>query len=350
MKKTFLSFLYLIVAGIFLLTACGSKPAPMATALPVTETPQPTKTVIPTPTLVIGATMTGKDGATLVYVPAGEFAMGSTDQDSPASNDEKPQHSVTLDAFWIDQTEVTNAMYAKCVNAGNSKPPINTDHFINTGYANHPVVSVDWSQANAYCTWTERRLPTEAEWEKAARGTDGRIYPWGNEAPNNALLNYNDSVKDTTAVGQYPNGKSPYGAYDMAGNVWEWTHSVMKKYPYKVNDGREVEIAFGSRALRGGSFNDDEGSARCAYRDGDHIDFFDDDIGFRVVASHAFPTFQVSRACPCFRRPEMLYVYGREPRQNRRDSAVRSWLNVSMRSGKYRRASRFAWHTLTIPA
>src|SRR6185436_19320667 len=143
MKKAFLLFLHLAAAGIFILTACGSKSTPAAVstdvAPPPTETPQPIQTVIPTPTLGIGATMTGKDGATLVYVPAGEFAMGSTDQDSLASNDEKPQHSVTLDAFWIDQTEVTNAMYAKCVNAGNCKPPINMDHFINAEYANHPV-------------------------------------------------------------------------------------------------------------------------------------------------------------------------------------------------------------------
>ena len=191
MKKTFLLFLHLAAAGIFILTACGSKSTPASVptdvALPLTETPQPTNTVIPTSTFGIGSTrISEKDGATLVYVPAGEFAMGSTDQDSLASNDEKPQHPVTLDAFWIDQTEVTNAMYTKCVNAGNCKPPINTDHFINAGYANHPVVSVDWSQASAYCAWSERRLPTEAEWEKAARGTDGRIYPWGNEAPDNA--------------------------------------------------------------------------------------------------------------------------------------------------------------------
>ena len=273
MKKTFLPFLHLATAGIFILTACGSKstPASVPTAvdLPLTETPQPTITVMPTPTFGIGSTrISEKDGATLVYVPAGEFAMGSTDQDSLASKDERPQHPVTLDAFWIDQTEVTNAMYAKCVNAGNCKPPINTDHFINTGYANHPVVSVDWSQANAYCVWSERRLLTEAEWEKAARGTDGRIYPWGNEAPSNAFLNYNDAVKDTTAVGQYPNGKSPYGAYDMAGNVWEWTNDWYSETYYQSSSASNPVGPASSayQAFRGGSWNNNDYFVRSANR------------------------------------------------------------------------------------
>ncbi|HLO32559.1 MAG TPA: formylglycine-generating enzyme family protein [Anaerolineales bacterium] len=290
MKRTFLLFLHLATAGMFMLTACGSKSAPTVVPttldLPLTETPQPTKTVIPTPTLGIGSTrISEKDGATLVYVPAGEFAMGSTDQDSLASNDEKPPHPVTLDAFWIDQTEVTNAMYAKCVNAGNCKPPINTDHFINTGYADHPVVSVDWSQASAYCAWTERRLPTEAEWEKAARGTDGRIYPWGNEAPNNALLNYNDAVKDTTAVGQYPNGKSPYGAYDMAGNVWEWVNDwydpkYYEKSPNKNPKGPETGT---ERVLRGSGWQNETPTVRIFTRVDSDPAVRNESTGFRCA-------------------------------------------------------------------
>ena len=272
MKKTFLLFLHLATAGVFILTACGSASTsatvPTVAVLQPTETPQPTNTIIPTSTFGIGSTITGKDGATLVYVPASEFTMGSTDLDSLASSDEKPQHSVMLDAFWIDQTEVTNAMYAKCVNAGNCKPPTNTDHFINSGYANHPVVSVDWSQASAYCAWSERRLPTEAEWEKAARGTDGRIYPWGNEAPNNAFLNYNDYVKDTTAVGQYPNGKSPYGAYDMAGNVWEWTNDWYNETYYQSSPASNPlgPTSNTYQVFRGGSWNNTDYFVRSANR------------------------------------------------------------------------------------
>ena len=292
MKRTFLIFLHLATAGIFILTACGSAstPAvvPTGAVLQPTETPQPTNTVIPTPTFGIGSTrISEKDGATLLYVPAGEFAMGATDQDALASNDEKPPHPVTLDAFWIDQTEVTNAMYAKCVNAGHCKPPINTDHFINQAYANHPVVSVDWSQASAYCAWTERRLPTEAEWEKAARGTDGRIYPWGNEAPNSSLLNYNDAVKDTTAVGQYPNGKSPYGAYDMAGNVWEWINDWYGETYYQSSPASNPVGPASStyRVFRGGAWNNNDYFVRSANRgwvDPASTGYF---IGFRCAQS-----------------------------------------------------------------
>jgi len=159
-----------------------------------------------------------------MFVPQGNFSMGS----APGDPDEQPVHSVYLDAYWIDQTEVTNAMYSLCVKAGTCKQPANmgsksrSSYYDNAKFANYPVISVSWTDANAYCTWAGRRLPTEAEWEKAARGTDGRTYPWGNEAPTSKLLNFNANIGDTTAVGSYPDGASPYGALDMAGNVWEW--------------------------------------------------------------------------------------------------------------------------------
>lgn len=183
----------------------------------------------------------------LVYVPSGEFWMGSGEADSDASSDEKPRHQVYLDAYWIDQTEVTNAMFAKFaeetdhqtdaekdgwayvwtgkfwekVNGADWQHPRGPDSNLN-GLEAHPVVQVSWSDADAYCRWAERELPTEAEWEKAARGTDGRKYPWGDSAPTSSLLNFNNNVGDTTAVGSYPDGASPYDALDMAGNVWEW--------------------------------------------------------------------------------------------------------------------------------
>ena len=162
-----------------------------------------------------------KDGMTMVIVPEGDFIMGTADSDKSAPIGEKPQHTVFLDSYWIDQTDVTNAMYVKCVKDGACKestfkdaPDFNGD--------NQPVIGIGWDSAKAYCQWAGRRLPTEAEWEKAARGTDGLIYPWGNQPPNGSLANFNKSGGKTADVGSFPAGASPYGALDMAGNVWQW--------------------------------------------------------------------------------------------------------------------------------
>ena len=204
---------------------------PVATQTPqleTTDTPSPTQTsIVSVPTLGIGSTMiSDKDGMTLLYVPAGEFTMGSEN----GRSDEKPVRKVTIDAFWIDQTEVTNAMYAKCVSAGSCKEQTNksssthVSYYGNVEFDNYPVIYMDWYRAKTYCDWADRRLPTEAEWEKAARGENAFTYPWGNDVPNGNLLNYNSNTGDTTEVGKYPNGASPYGALDMAGNVWEWVN------------------------------------------------------------------------------------------------------------------------------
>jgi serine/threonine-protein kinase len=204
-----------------------------------------------------------KDGMVLLYVPAGEFLMGSAETDSGANNDEKPQHRVYLDAFWIDQTEVTNAMYAKCVQAGACQPPSSTASYTfhayygDSQYDRYPVAWITWERARSYCEWAGRRLPTEAEWEKAARGTDGRLYPWGNAAPNPTLLNFKAEVGDTTAVGNYPTGASPYGVLDMAGNLWEWVadwydHSYYPRSPVRNPAGPSPQAY---HACRGGSWN-----------------------------------------------------------------------------------------------
>jgi len=208
-------------------TLVSSTLLPIQTPIPTT-TPWSTQTpiLLGTPTLGIGSTMiSDNDGMTLLYVPASNFTMG-IDNGNP---DEKPVHIVYLDSFWIDRTDITNKMYALCVNAGVCKTPTtssntHSSYYGNSQYDNYPVISVSWHDATAYCKWADRRLPTEAEWEKAARGTDGKIYPWGNSAPDNTLLNYNLNVGDTTAVGSYPKGASPYGALDMAGNVWQWVN------------------------------------------------------------------------------------------------------------------------------
>ncbi len=244
-------------------------PEPVPPVIPTfTFTPTPTSTFTPTPTPVepITSTFTPTPAPfpveisvfdpvgntiSMRLVTAGEFTMGSDSGD----NDEKPPHQVYLDAFYMDTYEVTNASYRACVQAGWCKKPNNTDHYDNPDYANHPVVYVDWNQASAYCEWRGSSLPTEAQWEKAARGTDGRTYPWGEGIDCNRA-NYGVCVEaiDTTEVGSYVNGVSPYGLYDMAGNVWEWVSSLYEPYPYEATDGREDLSAGGDRVLRGGTW------------------------------------------------------------------------------------------------
>ncbi len=169
-----------------------------------------------------------KDGAIMVKVPAGEFWMGS----SGRPDNEKPKHKVFLDTFYIDKYEVTNTQYlAFCVETNHRLPIHLMRGFIQPGRENHPVANVAWIDADAYCKWAGKRLPTEAEWEKAARGTDGRIYPWGSGWNARLSNNRTSPAESTMPVGSFPQGKSPYGAMDMAGNVWEWTADWYKSYP-----------------------------------------------------------------------------------------------------------------------
>jgi eukaryotic-like serine/threonine-protein kinase len=209
------------------------------------------------PALGVGSTtVSEKDGTILVYVPAGEFLMGSTDADTGAAGDEKPQHTVTLDAFWIDRTEVTADQYRACVAAGKCGQP----RCAGAGKGDHPVACVSWQDAASYCAWAGRRLPTEAEWEKAARGADGRKYPWGNASPDCARVNYRGKeggcVGGTAAVGSYPAGASPYGALDMVGNVWEWVNDWYQPGYYGSSPGGNPQgpPAGASRVLRGGAW------------------------------------------------------------------------------------------------
>ena len=229
-----------------------------------------------------GGRINPTDGALYVYVPAGEFEMGST----TGSNDEQPVHRVYLDEYWIGQTEVTNAQYALCVSAGGCTAP-NNSRWQDSNYRDHPVTHVDWNRARAYCAWAGVRLPTEAEWEKAARGTDGRIYPWGNSAPDGRRLNYNGNVGSTTAVGTYPTGASPYGALDMAGNVWEWVNDWYDSgyYSQSPSDNPQGPATGESRVLRGGSWYGYGNFVRSALRHYDFpVDWFDN-VGFRCVRS-----------------------------------------------------------------
>jgi formylglycine-generating enzyme required for sulfatase activity len=241
--------------------------------------------------------LTLSNGMEFMRVPAGKFLMGSKNDNKLAYEDEHPQHTVDIPDYWMGRFPITNELYNAYTKANGIKHPV-------SGWEkkkDHPVTYVKWTDATAYCQWLNNllkaelpsglvlRLPTEAEWEKAARGTDGREYPWGNQF-DNKKCNTNEGGKGgTTPVGMYsPQGDSPYGCADMSGNVWEWTHSLMKPYPYNVKDGREDEKASDARVLRGGSFINNDRNARCACRNDNDIDNLNNNIGFRVVAaSHA---------------------------------------------------------------
>jgi formylglycine-generating enzyme required for sulfatase activity len=237
----------------------------------------------------------------MVYVPAGEFIMGSDEGDS----DEQPVHTVYLDAFYIDKTEVTNAQYQACVETGGCQAPTSCDWgeptYEDVSKAYHPVVCVSWYDANAYCRWAGKRLPTEAEWEKAARGTNGRKYPWGNTfdggrlnfCDRNCEFDHKDTGADdgyarTAPVGSYSAGASPYGALDMAGNVWEWVadwydenyyaHSPSHPNPQGPDSGAV-------KVLRGGSWVSDEWNIRTANRDKYHPTITNSALGFHCAES-----------------------------------------------------------------
>jgi formylglycine-generating enzyme required for sulfatase activity len=269
----------------------GTKLVTSEPAIPIKPIPTHTAVVltsIPTdilPKLDAGSTMPGQDGMTLLYVPPGKFTMGSN-QDG---NDEKPSHLVELSAFWIDQTEVTNEMYQKCVETQTCKKPSTTTYYIDPRYAKYPVVFVSWQDAVKYCTYAGRRLPTEAEWEKAARGEDERIYPWGNQAPGTGkeLLNFRTSVGGTTAVNSYPKGVSYYGAVDMAGNVLEWVNDRFVSTYYQNSPSLDPTgpDSSGTRVLRGGSWQSDSNAVTTYRREFRNPEAASGTIGFRCALS-----------------------------------------------------------------
>jgi formylglycine-generating enzyme required for sulfatase activity len=227
------------------------------------------------------------DGAVMVYVPAGEFLMGSTDDYAYAGTEEKPQHTVYLDAFWIDRTEVTNAQYRQCVDAGACEEPRCWDED-ELNAPDQPVVCVSWNDAQAYAVWAGGRMPTEAEWEKAARGTDGRIYPWGNSAPDCSKANYQGCEEyRPLPVGSHPDGASPYAALDMAGNVYEWVADWYDVDYYSRSPDRNPQgpDTGRKRVVRGGSLYTSDRVVRCAYRISPYPSYMNRDLGFRVVVA-----------------------------------------------------------------
>ncbi|MDD5222456.1 MAG: formylglycine-generating enzyme family protein [bacterium] len=232
----------------------------------------------------------------MAYIPTGEFMMGcNSSVDNQCGDDGKPYHQVTLDAYYIDKYEVTVAEYQKCVNTLKCDAPKSKsdNQYCNWGYSdrgNHPVNCVDWHDANNYCEWAGKRLPTEAEWEKAARGTDGRKYPWGNETANcdYMVIGYggNGCGKDSTwPVGSKPKGASPYGVMDMAGNVWEWVSDWYDSGYYGKSPSRNPQgpSSGSSRVIRGGSWNYGTGSLRASGRGSTRWAYRGDNLGFRCV-------------------------------------------------------------------
>lgn len=229
----------------------------------------------------------------LIPIPAGPFLMGSDkSRDNDARRAEFPQHSANVARFRISKYPVTVAEYAFAVRAGAVLLPA---HWAAQQHCpDHPVVSVSWNDAMKYLTWVIKatgqrgwRLPTEAEREKAARGTDGRIYPWGDSFDSDRCNSCQSGINTTTSVGSYPasdaqrSGASPYGVEDMAGNVSEWTSSLYRPYPYDLTDGREDQTSTENRMLRGGSWNGD--GARAAYREPDGPDANYYSYGFRLA-------------------------------------------------------------------
>jgi formylglycine-generating enzyme required for sulfatase activity len=201
------------------------------------------------------------DDVQMVEVPAGSFVMGSGDAD--ADQDEQPVARIFVDTFWIDKVEVTNRRYQRCVEAGACAIPVGGD-LTDQARAEYPVTILSWRQAADYCRWAGKRLPTEAEWEKAARGPDSRRYPWGNAfEPERANAGYTLGLGP---VGEHAAGASPYGVLDMAGSVWEWTSSLYRPYPYDAADGREDLAARGARVNRGGSWYYQAWYVRTTYR------------------------------------------------------------------------------------
>jgi len=227
--------------------------------------------------------------APMMLVPAGEFVMGAHQEYEMAEKDERTTHTVYLSAFSIDQYEVTTARYAKFIQETKRPAPKYWSEEALKQHERKPVVGVDWNDAAAYCAWVEKRLPTGAEWEKAARGTDQRLYPWGSEEPSRQWANFDHCCEKgyeaLTEVGSFEQGKSPYGVYDMAGNVWEWVADRYDEGSYGTNPERNPtgRSSGEKRMVRGGAWDSTSAYVRSSYRLGLSPTFRLDNIGFRCA-------------------------------------------------------------------
>ena len=283
---------WLVSLGAIILAACAPVSTPAPTAAPtsaptVTASPEATEP----PTLVpvalagpqAGTTMVWMDGSQLAYVPAGDFVMGM-------GAGHTPQKTVTLDGFWISITDVTNKMYAQCVASGNCAAPaleVGTPVYTNPDYGDYPVVGVTWDMASNYCQWAQGSLPTEAQWEKAARGQNSGVYPWGNYDPGCDLLSSAGCLGHTSGVNDYPAGRSPYGLLDMAGNVFQWVNDF---YAEQYYDSMPAQNPGGpasgdSHVIRGSSFETEAAQLQSAVRHFGAPAYHSRDLGFRCAVT-----------------------------------------------------------------
>lgn len=220
---------------------------------------------LPTAFFILGFVCNPSAADDMIVVPAGSFTMGS----DRGPRDEWPRHEVMLGTFEIDRLPVTNARFASFLDAigpqnsqGERRYDVDDPDArihrrdgawrADRGYEHHPVTEVSWVGARDYCAWLGKRLPTEAQWEKAARGTDGRTYPWGESAPDATRARFSAGWNATLPVDAHPAGASPYGVLDMVGNAWEWVSSAYRPYPYRPDDGREDPTPGPVRGTRGG--------------------------------------------------------------------------------------------------
>ena len=239
----------------------------------------------------------GNDGAPMVLIPEGSFPMGVPQGDRDGGRDEYPRHDVFVSSFYIDKFEMTNGRYLEFVKATGHRVPQNPKNptrnlwqgdTIGESLVDRPVINVDWADAEAYCKWAGKRLPTEAEWEKAAKGTADRRFPWGNVEPTNKHLNFNQQwvgEKTLMPVGSYEAGKSPFGVYDMAGNVWEWVNDwydakYYEKSPAKNPKGPESGT---KRVLRGSGWQNETPTVRIFTRVDSDPTIRNESTGFRCA-------------------------------------------------------------------
>lgn len=239
----------------------------------------------------------------MIRIPAGSFTMGRDD----GPEDERPAHRVDLAAFEIDRTVVTNLQFAAFLDAAGARGARGENYFDvddtdarvhqrdgqwqpHPGAERHPVVEASWYGARAYCAWAGKRLPTEAEWEKAARGTDGRRYPWGNQPPDATRAHFSAGWNETRPVGERPAGASPYGVLDMAGNGWQWVSSAYLPYPYNPGDGREDAARELLRGTRGGGHDSSPEQLTATHRGRN--------VSRAFKAGHHNISFRCARAVP----------------------------------------------------
>jgi len=256
-----------------------AKPPSKATHPPNGNTP-PKAATMPQPP----GELVGKDGAPMVLIPAGEFTMGSDKGD----DDEQPIHKVFLDSFYIDKFEVTNGRFAKFVETIQSEPPWGfADKETPVTRPDQPVRWVNWMDAIGYCLWAGKRLPTEAEWEKAARGPDARVYPWGNDPPTpaHAVFGLKEGSDTVSAVGNRDKGRSPYGVHDLAGNLYEWTTDWYDEEFYSKNPAINPKgPAEGTaKVQRGGSYINGAYRLRSSFRTKGDPTEHDPNVGFRCA-------------------------------------------------------------------